>query len=94
MAIVGDCTGIVPVIVLLCGLLAYPAMMKRKAFGMLVGAVVLLLLNLVRTTSLFRVGSWRPHLLDTAHYLVWQPVMILAAIVLWLVWVERYANAP
>lgn len=94
MMISGDCTGLVPVIVLASGLLAYPSDWRRRAIGIAVGAIGLLLLNMVRTVTLFAIGSWQPTFFDTAHYLVWQPLMILAAVGLWLVWVERYARAP
>jgi len=39
------------------------------------------------------IGSAFPQYLSVAHLLVWQAVMILSAIVLWLLWMERLAGA-
>jgi len=93
MRIGSDCTPIVPAIILVSALIVYPTSLRRIALGIVVGTVALWILNLVRTTSLFLIGSSWPVFFDTAHYLVWQPVMILTAIVVWLLWVERCANA-
>jgi exosortase/archaeosortase family protein len=93
MAIGSDCTPLVPIIILMCALVAYPSPVRRIGVGIAIGAPLLWALNLVRTTSLFLIGAARPGLFDTAHYLIWQPLMILAAIIVWLVWVERYASA-
>lgn len=93
MAIGSDCTPLVPIIILVCALVAYPSPVRRIGVGIAIGAPLLWTLNLVRTASLFLIGSAWPGLFDTAHYLIWQPLMILAAIIVWLVWVERYASA-
>ena len=50
-------------------------------------------INLVRIISLFLIGSAYPQYLEIAHLLVWQTAIILSAIVLWLIWVERLAIA-
>jgi exosortase/archaeosortase family protein len=62
--------------------------------GIAIGIVALFALNLVRTVSLFYIGAHFPDFLDTAHVLIWQSVMILAAIALWLFWVEKLARVP
>jgi len=50
-------------------------------------------LNLVRLVSLFYVGTYMPQHLDVAHLVVWQGVMVLSVVVLWLYWVQRSARA-
>ena len=62
---------------------------RQKGEGIALGILVLYALNLVRTVSLFLVGTYFPGLFDTAHYIVWQSLMILLAIGLWLFWVEK-----
>ena len=50
-------------------------------------------LNLVRIASLFWTGSAYPDYLGLAHLLVWQPAMIVAAVLLWLLWSRAAARA-
>ena len=93
MRIVSECTGIIPMAIYLSAVIAYPCAIKQKAIGAALGIAAIAVLNLVRTVSLFFIGS---HLssgfFDTAHMLIWQPVMILAAIVIWLLWVEKLVH--
>ena len=92
MRIVSECSGIIPMIIFISAVLAYPCRVKEKAIGIAIGIFGIYLLNLVRTVSLFYIGASFPNIFDTAHYLVWQSLIILAAIALWLVWVEKLAH--
>jgi archaeosortase B (VPXXXP-CTERM-specific) len=93
MRIVTECTGLVPMAIVVCAVLAYPGTAKQKAIGATLGIVTLFVLNLVRTVSLFFIGGrFSASFFDTAHFLIWQPVMIVVAIVLWLFWVEKLAR--
>ena len=91
--IVAECTAIGPLVLFIGAVIAYPASLRNKALGILLGLVVLSLVNLVRIMSLFLIGSAYPRYLGVAHLLVWQTAIILIAIVLWLLWVERIAGA-
>lgn len=91
--IIGECTGLIPMTIFVSAVLAYPGKIKGKAIGIAVGIFGLYLLNLVRTTSLFYIGSHFPNLLETAHYLIWQSLIILVAIILWLFWAGKLADA-
>ena len=90
--IVAECTAIGPVILFAGAVVAYPATLKSKLLGIVVGLVVLTGLNLVRLVSLFYIGAVFPAYLPMAHFLVWQAAIIISAIVLWLFWVERFAR--
>ena len=88
--IVTECTGLIPMAIVVCAVLAYPGTWKQKGIGAALGIVALFVLNLVRTSSLFFIGShFSSSFFNTAHFLIWQPVMIVVAIVLWLFWVEK-----
>ena len=90
MRIVTECTGLVPMAIIVCAVLAYPGTVKQKAIGATLGLVALFVLNLVRTVSLFFIGGhFSSSFFNTAHFLIWQPVMIVVAIALWLFWVEK-----
>jgi len=88
--IVTECTGLIPMAIVVCAVLAYPCTWRQKGIGAALGIVALFVLNLVRTSSLFFIGShFSSSFFNTAHFLIWQPVMIVGAIVLWLFWVEK-----
>ena len=90
--IVAECTAVGPLVLFIGAVVAYPAPLRAKMLGALLGLVVLTLVNLVRIMSLFWIGSAYPQYLDMAHLLVWQTAIILLAIILWLFWVERVAS--
>ncbi|MGA8849489.1 MAG: archaeosortase/exosortase family protein [Dehalococcoidia bacterium] len=93
MRIVTECTALVPMAIVVCAVLAYPCTAKQKAIGAALGIVGLFILNLVRTVSLFFIGGhFSTNFFNTAHFLIWQPVMIVLAIVLWLFWAEKIAR--
>ena len=87
--IVAECAVVGPLVLFAGAVLAYPASLGAKGLGVLIGLVVLTCANLVRIMSLFWIGATFPQYLDVAHLLVWQAIIILLAIVLWLFWVER-----
>ena len=69
--------------------LAFPARVKAKRWGIAIGVPALTLLNLVRIVSLYVIGVHFHSLFEAAHLGVWQTVFILATIVLWFVWALR-----
>ena len=89
VTIIGECTGIVPMLIFLSAVVAYPCGIKHKLAGMGMGIVALYLLNLIRIVSLFSIGSSYPDFLETAHMVLWQGLMILLALILWLFWANR-----
>jgi exosortase/archaeosortase family protein len=91
--IVAECTAIGPLILYLGAVALYPAGMAARLVGAGLGLVIIGGLNVVRLVSLFFIGSYAPAQLDVAHLLVWQGVMILSVVMLWLYWVRRYGDA-
>jgi len=57
------------------------------------GFVAIQVFNVVRVVSLFYVGILRPQWFNVSHVFVWQSFVIVFGVVLWLVWVRRYAYA-
>jgi exosortase H (IPTLxxWG-CTERM-specific) len=87
--IVDECTAIAPFIIFTAGVLAFPGLWKHKLIGLLFGFIALNVLNLARTTSLFYIGQAQPALMDVAHLMVWQGLMILASVGFWFIWISR-----
>ena len=90
--IIEECTALAPIAIFTAAVLAYPADLSRKLIGMAGGIAILVGINLVRTTSLFYVGLAFPEALEVVHLLVWQSVMVIASVALWLGWMRRYAH--
>ena len=90
--VVAECTAIGPIILFIGAVIAYPAALRSKAVGIVMGVVFLSVVNLVRLVSLFYIGSAFPQYLPMAHFLVWQAAIIIFAILFWLFWVERFTR--
>ncbi|MGH7321640.1 MAG: exosortase H, partial [Candidatus Rokuibacteriota bacterium] len=80
------CTGVLPVAFLATAILAYPGRWQRKLVGLLVGVPVLMALNLTRLVHLFYLGVHHPAVFDFAHSVLWEGLVILAILGLWLGW--------
>lgn len=87
--VITECTAVLPVLLFLSAVVAYPTSWRRKVVGILVGAPILLGINQVRLVSLFYIGMHFPRILEGAHLVVWQSLMIFFTVLLWLLWAAR-----
>ena len=94
MGIVTGCTGLIPIAIFVSAVLAYPCRIKDKVWGVLFGIVTISAVNLVRTVSLFFIGSSFPGFFNAAHFLIWQSLVIVISIALWLLWVQKLVRVP
>ena len=86
------CNGIEAMVILLAAIVAFPAGWKDRGRGLLLGASVLQAVNLVRVMALYLTGAYLPHLFDASHTLLWQSIVILCAVVVWLLWAQRLSR--
>lgn len=82
------CDAIEPTVLFVSAVLAFPGPPRRKLIGAFVGALVLLVTNLVRIVSLFLVGVYYPGAFHAMHTEIWQVAFILLAVVLWAAWIQ------
>lgn len=87
------CNGLEAVIILFAALFAFPAPLKHRLIGFAIGFVAIQSLNLVRIISLFYIGQWSQVWFDWFHHYLWQALIILDALVVWLIWL-RYLPRP
>ncbi len=87
------CNGVETLLIFLAAVLAFPASWRWRLIGLAVGTVAIQLVNLVRVVALFLTGSYLPDLFDTSHTVIWQTLVILSGVVLWILWANR-ATAP
>jgi len=82
------CDGVEAWLLIVTALLVYPMPWRRRLRSLLYGTVLIFSLNLLRIISLFHVALRRPEWMDIAHGLIWQSVMVLAAFIFVLIWME------
>ncbi|MGE3180911.1 MAG: archaeosortase/exosortase family protein [Phycisphaerae bacterium] len=90
LQIARNCDAIQSKIVVLSAILAFPASWLRKLSGLLACLAAIALLNLLRIVTLYWLLRDWPDWFEFVHLKVWQPVMVGAAIVLFVCW-TRYA---
>ncbi len=85
------CNGIEAMTIFLAAVLAFPATWRAKAAGLALGLVAIQAVNLVRVVALFLTGVYFRAWFDSSHTVVWQTVVILSSVLLWLLWANRFA---
>jgi len=82
------CNGVEATIVLVAAILAFPAPWTHKLIGLVTGIVAVQGLNVVRVISLFYLGQWDTQWFEWAHLYVWQALIMLDVLIVWLIWVR------
>ena len=94
VAIAPGCDGIEAVIILVSAILAFPSPWKHKLVGIGIGFLAIQALNLVRIISLFYMGQWDKTWFDWFHLYLWQALIVLDALAVWLVWLRYLPRQP
>lgn len=84
------CNGVEACIVLVAAMLAFPARWQHRLIGIVVGIVAIQAFNLVRIVSLFYLGQWNMDWFHFAHEYLWQALIMLDALFVFLLWARRY----
>jgi len=82
------CNGLEAVIILFAAIFAFPAPFINKLIGFTAGFFAIQLLNLVRIISLYYLGQWNYTAFEWFHLYLWQALIILDALVVWLIWLR------
>jgi exosortase H (IPTLxxWG-CTERM-specific) len=85
------CNGVEAMLIFLAAVLAFPAPWKSRLWGLGFGIVAIQLVNLIRVVALYLTGAYLPRLFDTSHTVIWQTVVILCGVLLWVFWANRFA---
>jgi exosortase H (IPTLxxWG-CTERM-specific) len=93
VTIEAGCNGVEAMLVLLAGILAFPAPWRLKLIGLGIGVVAIQALNLVRIVSLFYLGQWNAQWFEWAHLYVWQALIMLDALIVWLLWIRAVKSS-
>jgi exosortase H (IPTLxxWG-CTERM-specific) len=88
ISVEAGCNGVEACIMLAAALFAYPAALRARMAGLLAGSVAIQLLNLVRIVSLYYLAQWSTPAFEFAHLYLWQALIMLDVLVVWLVWLR------
>jgi exosortase H (IPTLxxWG-CTERM-specific) len=94
VSIEAGCNGIEAAIILIAAMLAFPAPWKHRVIGILVGLAAVQALNIVRVVSLFYLGQWNIEVFEWAHLYLWQALIMLDVLIVWLVWIRALPHSP
>jgi len=87
------CNGVEAVIILFAAIFSFPAPFKSKMIGFIIGFFAIQGLNLVRIVSLFYLGQWNQVAFEWFHLYLWQALIIMDALVVWLIWLRTLPQA-
>ncbi|MDP1638713.1 MAG: exosortase H [Candidatus Nitrotoga sp.] len=100
--VANGCSGLEAVILLVAGILAFPATLRQRIIGCVAGTMTIVTLNLLRIISLFYFGQYSQKWFDWAHFYAWDNLIMIDALVAFFLWVRwlppyqrsRHASTP
>jgi exosortase H (IPTLxxWG-CTERM-specific) len=93
VSIEAGCNGIEAALVLIAAMVAFPAPWRHRGIGILAGLAAVQALNVVRVVTLFYLGQWSFQAYEWAHLYVWQALIMLDVLVVWMIWIRRLPRA-
>ena len=88
VSIEAGCNGVEAAIVLIAGILAFPATIQHKAIAILAGFVFVQALNIVRIISLFYLGQWNYTVFEWFHLYLWPVLIMLDVLVVFSIYLQ------
>lgn len=87
--VIGECTGIQVLVILISLTLAFPAPWPARLRGLALGALGIAAVNLLRLVTLFLLGSRFPESFHEIHVYAWQGLFIVLVVTYWYGWARR-----
>ena len=91
VSIEAGCNGVEATIVLVAGVVAFPATLWQKCSAIVVGFLAIQVMNLLRIISLFYLGQWNLDIFTWTHLYLW-PVLIMLDVLIVFILYLRYLN--
>ena len=92
--IMPGCNGVEAMICLAAAIIAFSSTWKQKIVGLITGFFAIQALNIVRIISLFYLLQWNKEWFDWAHLYIWQALIILDALIIFILWVRWLPAEP
>lgn len=85
------CNGVEAMLIFLAAVLAFPASSRSRLIGLALGILAIQIVNLVRVVALYLTGVYFPRIFDSSHTVIWQTIVILFGVLLWIFRANRFA---
>jgi len=92
--ILKGCNGAYVLAIFLSAVFAFPSSLREKAIGAGIGIPAVQVINIGRIVSLYYIGARYPDLFETFHYHVWQTIVVVLAMAVWIAWAEVIVKNP
>ena len=92
MDVQNGCNAVETMILFAAAVLAFPASIRDRIIGLAIGLPSIQAINIVRLFSLFLLGVHRPEWFSVSHIAIWQTVMILIGVTMFVIWSSRIAR--
>jgi exosortase H (IPTLxxWG-CTERM-specific) len=92
VSIEAGCNGVEACLLLAAGVLAYPASWPMRLAGIALGFLAIQSINVLRVISLFYLVEYSEPMFRFAHLYLWQALIMLDVLVVWLLWVREVAR--
>lgn len=91
VSIEAGCNGVEAAIVLIAGVLAFPARWVDRLLAIVGGFLAIQVMNIARIISLFYLGQWNLDLFTWTHLYLWPVLIMLDVLIVFLLYL-RYLN--
>ena len=88
VSIEAGCNGVEAAIVLIAGIVAFPASIQHKVIAILAGFLFVQALNIVRIVSLFYLGQWNYTVFEWFHLYLWPVLIMLDVLVVFAIYLQ------
>ena len=88
VSIEAGCNGVEAAIVLIAGIVAFPAAPRHKLIAILAGFFFVQALNIVRIISLFYLGQWNYTVFEWFHLYLWPVLIMLDVLVVFAIYLQ------
>ena len=94
VSIEAGCNGVEAAIVLIAGVLAFPAAWRQKFLAIGGGFLAIQIMNIARIISLFYLGQWNLDLFTWMHLYLWPVLIMLDVLVVFLIYLRYLTRHP
>ena len=94
VSIESGCNGVEAAIVLIAGVLAYPAPWHYRLLAILAGFLTIQVLNIARIISLFYLGQWNLDIFNWTHLYLWPVFIMLDVLIVFILYLRLLERRP
>jgi len=89
LVVIAECTGLYTTIIFYSIILAYPARIREKMIGLLIGIPAIHILNLIRMVVISLVLYHRREMFDFFHGYLWQITFVIFMLMIVIFWMAK-----